>query len=221
MIDLLMRRREMVAAKKQPFVNPYITDGLIFQLDGIEKGDDVTSWTDLIGNVELKGTGVRGANCYTFTNNQLLSAEVSFASSDSYTVEVCYHSNKGDNAIFGVGNGASGFPAWVRRSNKVVFIHRKSTYVANKYDYVTASANLARAYENGVQMSFAASDYWVTAPVGTIYVGRAVSGSAVGWPFYGDLYAIRIYNRQLTEEEILHNQAIDNTRFNLGLTINS
>lgn len=34
----------------------------------------------------------------------------------------------------------------------------------------------------------------------------------------GNIYCIRIYDRELTAQEILANQAVDNTRFNLGLT---
>lgn len=35
----------------------------------------------------------------------------------------------------------------------------------------------------------------------------------------GSIYAIRIYNRQLSDREILINQKIDNARFGLGLDI--
>ena len=37
--------------------------------------------------------------------------------------------------------------------------------------------------------------------------------------FTGSIYAIRIYNHQLSDREILINQKIDNARFELGLNI--
>ncbi len=38
-------------------------------------------------------------------------------------------------------------------------------------------------------------------------------GGSIGTPFNGNMYAARIYNRALTDEEILHNQRIDMERY--------
>lgn len=43
--------------------------------------------------------------------------------------------------------------------------------------------------------------------------------SSVEMRLLGEIYCIRMYNRTLTDNEILHNQRIDNRRFNLGLNI--
>jgi hypothetical protein len=48
----------------------------------------------------------------------------------------------------------------------------------------------------------------------TSYIGARVDGSNKVI-FKGDIHAIRIYNRILTESEILHNQNIDILKYNI------
>jgi hypothetical protein len=48
------------------------------------------------------------------------------------------------------------------------------------------------------------------------YVGARVDGSSIV-TFKGDIHAIRVYNRLLTEEEILHNQNIDIKKYNIPI----
>ena len=50
-------------------------------------------------------------------------------------------------------------------------------------------------------------------------IGSAAGGGASKHPFNGHIYSIRFYNRKLTQAEQLHNQQVDNLRFNLELTL--
>jgi hypothetical protein len=78
---------------------------------------------------------------------------------------------------------------------------------------------LALCIENGIQKSLSSSDYWtISGDTSTMRLGQAFSGGATQFPLNGDIYAIRIYNRRLTSEEMLNNQILDNQRFGLGLT---
>ena len=79
----------------------------------------------------------------------------------------------------------------------------------------TAGVNVSRAIANGVGMTAYGNTY-LSGRSGTYsYIGRRSNGNY----FYGKIYSIRIYNRTLTEAEILANQNVDNLRFNLGLTL--
>ena len=52
-----------------------------------------------------------------------------------------------------------------------------------------------------------------------IRIGKGTSGGASSNYFTGNLYSIRVYNRKLTQEEMLKNQQVDNKRFNLLLSL--
>lgn len=47
-------------------------------------------------------------------------------------------------------------------------------------------------------------------------IGGRVDGSNIV-TFKGDIHAIRVYNRLLTEDEILHNQNIDIQKYNIPI----
>jgi hypothetical protein len=56
----------------------------------------------------------------------------------------------------------------------------------------------------------ARTDYWGN---NYTYIGR----NSQGRYYAGEIYAIRVYNRKLTEAEQRANFAIDNQRFELGI----
>lgn len=63
--------------------------------------------------------------------------------------------------------------------------------------------------------SIAINNNYLTGNYEGYYVGGANNRT-----FNGNICAIRIYNRRLTDDEILYNQRVDNLRFNLGLDLN-
>ena len=198
----------------------YIKDGKIFHLDGIEKGNDTSYWKELVNGGQFVGNAVRETNCYTFDNNTM-DGPWGDGANDNYTVEICYHPTKNNVAIFGVSNSDTGYPLYVRISGKVTWLNRRKTYnVDSTLTYITSSFSVSLAVENGIELVNGSNDYWAMSPNNTtLRIGKGTSGTVANNYFTGDLYSIRIYNRQLSKAEMLNNQRVDNTRFNLGLTI--
>jgi hypothetical protein len=87
---------------------------------------------------------------------------------------------------------------------------------------ITLSINGDRGIINGILTGYiheTETDYWNADTYNRYRIGSAINGGAAKAPFDGHIYSIRFYNRKLTQAEQLHNQQIDNIRFNLGLTI--
>lgn len=198
------------------WVNPYITDGLIFMLDGIEKGGAEGTWKDLIKGI-------------TFTNNNVTSTEYGWSfngssssfysttvltGSENHTVEVCFKpKTTGTYCVFACNNQTANNMMFYKSNSNIVFLQRKNIYSlslsANTPQSV--SLNLNQGLHNGSAKSKSSStDYWNNS---NFWVGRRAHGNY----FNGEIYAIRFYNRRLTQEEQLHNFAADNERFSLGL----
>jgi hypothetical protein len=53
-----------------------------------------------------------------------------------------------------------------------------------------------------------------TASKTAAYIGGRNDGGRVA-TFTGEIHAVRIYNRLLTEDEIFHNQSIDMLKYNI------
>lgn len=196
--------------------NPYITDGLIFMLDGIEKGNVEGTWKDLIGGI-------------TFTNNNVTSTEYGWSfngssssfysttvltGSENHTVEVCFKpKTTGTYCVFACNNQTANNMMFYKSNSNIVFLQRKNIYSlslsANTPQSV--SLNLNQGLHNGSAKSKSSStDYWNNS---NFWVGRRATGNY----FNGEIYAIRFYNRRLTQEEQSHNFNVDNERFELDL----
>lgn len=195
---------------------PYVTDGLVFRLDGIEKGKNEGTWTDLVGGI-------------TFTNNNVINTDYgwSFNGSSSYfystsvltgssnhTVEVCFKpDNTNTYCLFSCNNRTQYNNLFYKNGNNITFSQYANTYTialsANqKY---SVSLNLDRGLLNGISISKNSNtDYWNNSD---FWIGRRAAGNY----FKGEIYSIRLYNRKLSQEEQLRNFSIDNERFNLEL----
>lgn len=213
---------------------PYVADGLVFWLDGINKGNDNTKWVDVAGNKEIALT-----NC-TFTENA-----VDFSASGAYglldgvstgvlpadgTIEACVSGIlpsfascllRGENTairFYHAGashriemNGSSSATSW-------------DGIPVSGFTSVTASMNEARAFFNGKALTPTTGRTWMSSiSTPCIIIGGAggISNPASTGQFNGFLHAIRIYNRKLSEVEIMQNQIADNARFGLGLQISA
>ena len=214
----------------------YVTNGLIFHLDGINKGTGA-DWVDLIGGIQLNlRTGYECTstlNSWSFpgNNNYYLSsangAWSSIGGSDDFTVEVCYNNlnNSARTFLFGFGgNYTSKYPIFYHDGTYITWMQSGYTYNASsmtgnaKY---TVSLNNNSGLVNGQTIQKTSStDYWDVDHT-DIRIGSASSGGAAGAPAKGDIYSIRIYNRRLSQSEQLQNQRVDNIRFNLGLSLPS
>lgn len=215
----------------------YISDGLVLWLDGKVKGSTTDAWTDLVngvvftkkaGGVTFNSDNVQFGNnannalhntsSYVFTNSSTGTIEVCYrdvptSTSEVHTIfysygnvgySICFQFYKG-KIIWSVGNGSQKyFGKWTAGST--------GTY----------SISNARAYQNGTNVGFMTTKDYISRSAVAAIVGGSGRGASTYYDcLNGKIHSIRVYNRQLTEEEVLHNQAIDNTRFNLGLTINS
>ena len=229
-MSMLLRRRMM-----HPAADDYITDGLVMFLDGLNRGGVSGEWHDLIDDtvVVTLTNATEGRDGVTFTNGSSATSYGTFSKyvSVSYTVGTI-ESVTELNAIEVTGrtimsmqtNGTmGGTVASTGTDGYPVARYYVSNATVNAYKFTNnapttkliISCNDDRGYCNG--------------QAGTKYnTGAVFSGGSGYWlarkannnnPFNGVIHAIRLYNRKLTAEEILHNQRIDNARYHMGLTI--
>ena len=212
----------------------YVTNGLIFHLDGINKGTGA-DWVDLIGGIQLNTrTGYEctstlnswsfpGDNYYYLSSTN--DAWSSIGGSDDFTIEVCYNNlnTSARTFLFGFGGSSnSKYPIFYHDGTYITWIQGGYKYNASsmtgnaKY---TVSLNNDSGLVNGQLIQKTSStDYWDEGHT-DIRIGSASRGGAASAPAKGDIYSIRIYNRRLSQSEQLQNQRVDNIRFNLGLSI--
>lgn len=194
----------------------YVTDGLVFRLDGIEKGENEGTWTDLVGGIVFTNNNVintdygwsfNGSSSYFYSTSVL-------TGSSNHTVEVCFKPNNTDTyCLFSCNNGTQYNILFYKSNNNITFSQYANTYtiVLSANQNYSVSLNLDRGLLNGTSISKNSNtDFWITSD---FYIGRRASGAY----FNGEIYTIRIYNRKLSQEEQLRNFSVDNKRFNLGL----
>ena len=209
-----------------PRPNSYIQDGLVFFLDG----KDFTSgnWVDKIGNSSFAmnncvkdGDGVKfnGTNSYGTTEDNL-----SFPS-QSYTIEMVIKGEKEVSAssdsqiIFNTKNSGDFSLGFGRVGSAKLYTFQAGTTKTNLgYKYSSAvgfkrvSVNKDKCVVNGEPITAGGG-------VGNWSVGAKVvvgaNASNTNWFFKGTIYAIRIYNRLLSENEMKANQMFDLDYYNL------
>lgn len=196
----------------------YIQDGLVFWLDGINKGDDPTRWTDLIGGKYFTLTAHSTANedNVWFDGAGYITGSANVAVSyDTGTIEVCSNGNTSGviyipakNTYLSFLQGGAGYTIRPNQPSNCF----STTKVAKK----SASFTWEYGLVNGKKLTTKVSNNWnpnTTKP--------SIGGRSNGTAYYytGKVYSIRIYNRKLTEKEMRHNQKVDNKRFKLGLKI--
>lgn len=222
-MDMMTRRRAMMASgPHSPTIDDYVKSGIVFWLDGIENtknGHDATSalWYDLSAsqrNVSYNVDSTIGAD-FCIPNGKMSVTKDSSISS-SYTIEVvCDY----------IDNGAAQLiMPWKANAYGTVWM----SYSNNGAIYFSAgSSNGAKgvSVEQGIH-TYAArgkSSIYIDGVAGTIVSSSTTLGSAYNYMFYyntsyprpcvSKIYAIRIYNRLLTDAEVAQNSAIDAARF--------
>lgn len=209
---------QLVYASEILTADSYIQEGLIFQLDGIEKGADDGSWVDLIGGKVFTGSATNLSKGFAVDTNKYLSNGTHLPANENYTVEAIFMQTSGyanGRVIFcsSVGSTAN-YICLVRNGKNLLFLERKNTYTVTSANNVPIyiSANLTRALYNGNVLSpNSSTDY--RSGNSTTCVGRPQA--AARYQFLGNIYAIRVYDRRLTEEEQRFNYNIDKKRYKL------
>lgn len=214
-------------------VPTYIQDGLVFWLDGTDKrAEGNYAWVDKIGGIGFtKGENVTEiANGFSFDGSRTSimngSALLNVVANEC-TIEVVFYS-KLTNAwapIF-VGNtweNISQYLGLVMDTRNII------PYPAIKFGTRTESGSLRfyRVYNNRLitvssslfnpifvnkeeitDYSTIQGEATIFSNRGTSRIGGRIDGSNIV-TFNGEIYAIRVYNRILTREEVLNNQTID------------
>lgn len=212
-------RRMMMGARK----SGYVTDGLVFRLDGIDKGTtDTSKWVDLVGGVVFTNDGaVRGDTYWQFDNNNtsyaLKNTDNLSYPSETCTIEAVFDSTKTSGLIF--------VP---KESNMIALGCLNTLIIRNTQPPARTgwlvsvftgkhaiSVNSSVGMQDFATLQSGSANYWSSGN----YNGIGARSVNNAYSFNGKIYAIRIYNRLLTANEMLQNQRYDNERFNLGLTI--
>ena len=219
----------------------YIQDGLILHLDGINKGSE-NGWVDLINNREFTENGnvTKDSSSYIFDGsiNTYLQYNISdfpTFTQDNSTIEICYKLENNDTKYYYIiGSGKRNTYNPLLYVNNTQITWNEDGHVYGNYkdgnndsilfhnNPIILSINGDRCMANGINIGelLDSTDYWDPNNGTMRYrIGSAAGGGASKHPFNGHIYSIRFYNRKLTQAEQLHNQQVDNLRFNLELTL--
>jgi len=234
----LLSRRRYMGSNKGIDENSYIQDGLVFQLDGIADGGVSGHWIDLKQNGDFVLAETISKNDYGFvfptsdaSGRAILSGSLTIPSHSTATVQICFRDNvntgtrnTAECAIFNTMVNSSGpflryyynkGEDWIKISTSKNSAYSRAVYPSMNQDKTMIDSTISIApgigYLNGQEVTLAS----LSGGYGSgsnIYIGGLTNQRIC-------YCAIRMYNRILTASEIVHNQKIDNIRFNLGLTI--
>lgn len=212
--------------------NPYVSDGLIMWLDGIKNGTNgahestLTTWVDQTGNGwDWTNSGATvGDKSVIFSKSGTTFLYRSYQSvpANAAMIEIVAKKTTGGCILTGFGRNKVGNMNIPSTGNNLVF-HTSAGSGADKntaFDFGTTgqihSANSAGYLDGQAIQSFASSaaDWQYEYPTIGLYRGSAGTGRE--YKFNGEIYCIRLYNRVLTQQEILANYAADVARFGIG-----
>lgn len=209
-------------------VCPYITDGLIFWLDGIERGGVTGQWKDLIGGkiftlvgctestdgVTFAGTTSSYGVCTGAISSNWQTETIEIATSPTQRSNACLLSPSGANSPVGIG--------YINNSGlSECSINLDGTRYARFSGIASPGwnrfgGNKDRAIINGsTVLGRGSDDSWGKNQSNNTYLGVRYTTS-FSRPYSGKIHSVRIYDRLLSADEIKANQAVDAQRFNLS-----
>lgn len=220
----------------------YVQDGLVACWDGIGNAgigvhlDNATVWKSLVGGYEFalsnvtasaKGMTFAGtagsddkANSYgvlsaadtasTFAAAADATLEIVFRSSSSAASQVLLQPASSACTAFGFYNTYTLVAYSAASGMKRGFVASAGTAV-NSFSVRYANSEPSSAIANGSTVQYSGTSAW-GAPGTETFIGARASRDK-NYVFAGDIYCIRLYNRQLTDEEIAANHRIDALRF--------
>lgn len=209
------------------FLTGYIADGLVFHLDGIDRGDVTGQWKDIVGGriATLTGTYTENTNNIYFNGGYGEFNSKPSIGKDDGTIEtavelLAYEGTGRPTVSFGnnyIGGSissqsSSGYGGAMRWFDQNGSMECWRFPVDSLSLVMTASANSDIGICNGYNGEKITTSSWSSG-------GNLLAYRGSGNKFIGKMYAVRIYDRKLSAAEMLINQRVDNTRFNLGLTI--
>ena len=220
-----------------PTYNGYIQDGLVLWLDGYSntgtaRNNTTTTWKDLSGTGnDLTVSGATwGYKSLYFdgTNDYASRSSAKYnISNNKYTLEILLKPEKQGNyqLIYDTINSGAAvkqyMSVWLGTSNKFNYdisngstsAQMSSTFTSvNNTMYALAASLDTKTYRlyNKAKLD-ATKELGFTPSMSNsgIYVGGSV------YYYQGRIYSIRVYNKVLTQEEILHNYNYDKQKFNI------
>ena len=186
--------------------------------------------TSLISRIMVAAGGVWSSNYLSFdgVDDHVMVAEIN---PDVLTIEAVYAATDQSGSAIMIGNIHSGGYAVAMSSSGYV---KGMYYIGDGYKEVFSSeqvklnekklvstsydSNTIRLFINGFLESSLSQTGAIVKPGSSTYlaIGANPIGSTVNMEYYnGKIYSVRVYNRALTEEEVLHNYLYDEQNFKL------
>lgn len=220
----IVNRRRYMGGSEIP-ASEYIQNGLVFHLDGIEYGGLEGHWIDLIQNIDFLGNVNRLSNGlgFRFDMQTMTGSSNPVLPNTSPSIEMVIKDvvdPNDNNGITILGRPVDSSEVMIRlyKDNNADFLYKAG---------VSPKAKKYRLYERGFDngaILYVDSNKCFLNKTGKTDTFNAVTG--YGKPpttYLGStrcqfsLFSIRIYNRELSDEEVFYNQSIDSKRFKIRL----
>ena len=204
----------------------YVQDGLIGHWDAIDNvgvgihSNTTNIWKDLVGNRDftLTANGSWSASGKSLAVNGL-SATAASAGPAYKTIEIVYRMSKSGRILFSCGGDKSRVVIFDGDGTKGYFDGSATTKCVEwTFDPVVRRSmtavygedgKVSSVYGNGsIRNDGTLNNNWNAGTV--MSIGDRWASS---YPWYGEVYAIRLYSTALTPEQISANHAIDEARF--------
>ncbi|MCL2341832.1 MAG: LamG domain-containing protein [Firmicutes bacterium] len=210
----------------------YIYNGLAAYYDGINNtgsghSTTATTWKDLSGN---GNNGILAGN-YTWNNNNIKGGTNGFWAdcgnnqstniANEITMEVLVKKTYDSNQIIIAKNHTNSYYLNTSGNSAIVYFNNVTYTVTGLFPQntlalqtTTLKSGIAKIYMNGI-ISAQNSGYTLPANTGNLYMGKSQTVVETNSPIRSEVYAIRLYNRALSDEEIAQNYKIDKIRYGL------
>lgn len=212
-----LRRRTMITAESGIDPNTPYTTGLGLHLDAIDNtggsGHDSTyyNWRDIVSGIEFVQSPSPykefNSNNFKFDNSHYFKANNQTKKSWG-TLEIVINGYSGTQVVFQTAGSGQALGIASTKNNAVLFGAGGTKSVAYQDGIHTYTCDGTNVYVDGIKKSSAgvtaswSQDGWV---IGT--------WNPLSYKYTGYVYAVRGYDRVLTEEEIAFNASIDKARF--------
>jgi len=223
--------------------NSIVTNGLVLYLDAANSKSYVsgsTTWSDVSGNGNsgslVGGPGYSSQNggsiVFDGTDDYVQTATNSIPNNSSFSL-ACYFNITTLNSAFrplvdggNLGSGTAGYTLSIDNTNRL-FIAVNAGYMSintslstNTWYYIVGTALAGSPYTlsiyvNGILQTPFASANTNTLTNNALYnrLGTSITGTPIRFP--GRIASTQIYNRALSDQEILQNYNATKTRFGL------
>ena len=206
-------------------IDSYVQDSLIMQLDGIKNtrsghNSEASVWEDLVGNVNFTKTNYLsfGDNCILV--NYRINSDNTIVVPDEFTMEVIYQYDGSNHHTIGFSGRFPFFkgrrdlesPWWLRATiDRKKGLRYTDSFGINATHSIALTQNSegGKCYHNGVLS--ASNSNVATYSSEQNLINHDNNGEVLT----GKIFAIRLYKRALTAEELAQNYEIDKIRFNL------